>query len=114
MKILVTGSNGCVGSALKALCVNDTNYIFIERKDCDLTNREQTIELFKKISPNYVIHLASYVPGFYNIDKVASFLNNVRINENVLEGSNLAGIENGMFCLSVNMFTDTPSKLPIS
>lgn len=113
MKILVTGSNGCVGSALKSLCTNDNNWIFIERKDCDLTNRDQTINLFKTIGPDYIVHLASYVPGFYNIDKVASFSNNVRINENVLEASNLAGIERGMFCLSVNMFPETPSKFPM-
>lgn len=113
MKILVTGSNGCVGSALKSLCINENNWIFIERKDCDLTNRDQTINLFKTINPDYIIHLASYVPGFYNIDKVRSFSDNIKINENVLEASNLANIKQGMFCLSVNMFTDKPSKFPM-
>ncbi len=113
MKILVTGGNGCVGSALKSLCVGEDNWVFIERKDCDLTNREQTIALFSKIKPDYIAHLASYVPGFYNIDRVASFSSNVRINENVLEASHLAGVERGMFCLSVNMFPETPSKFPM-
>ena len=113
MKILITGSNGCVGSALKSLCTGEDNWVFIERKDCDLTNREQTIELFKKLQPNYVVHLPSYVPGFYHIDRVASFSNNVRINENVLEASNLSGVESGMFCLSVNMFPESPSKFPM-
>lgn len=113
MKILVTGSNGCVGSALKAICRNEDNFVFIERKDCDLTDRNKTIQLFNKISPNYVVHLASYVPGFYNIDRVASFSSNVRINENVLEASNLLGIENVMCCLSVNMFPENPSKFPM-
>ena len=84
MKILVTGSNGCVGSALKSQCIDEDGWIFIERKDCDLTDRKQTIELFNTIKPNYIVHLASYVPGFYNIDRVASFSNNVRVNENVL------------------------------
>ena len=109
MKILVTGSNGCVGSSLKSLCSEEDNWVFIERKDCDLTNRERTIDLVRTIGPDYIIHLASYVPGFYNIDKVSSFSNNVRINENVLEASNLAGIQNGMFCLSVNMFPEMPA-----
>jgi GDP-L-fucose synthase len=113
MKILITGGNGCVGSALKSLCMGDDDWIFIERKDCDLTNREKTIETFKNISPNYIIHLASYVPGFYNIDKVASFSKNVRINENVLEASHLSRIQKGMFCLSVNMFPEMPSKFPM-
>lgn len=113
MKILVTGSNGCVGSALKSQCIDEDNWIFIERKDCDLTDRKQTIEIFKTIKPSYVVHLASYVPGFYNIDKVASFSSNVRINENVLEATHLAGVEKGMFCLSVNMFPEVPSKFPM-
>lgn len=113
MKILVTGSNGCVGSALKSLCVGEDDWIFIERKDCDLTKRDLTIELFSNIKPDYVIHLASYVPGFYNIDRVSSFSTNVRINENVLEASHLAGVERAMFCLSVNMFPENPSKFPM-
>jgi len=113
MKILVTGSNGCVGSALRSLCTDEENWIFIERKDCDLTNREQTIHVFKHAKADYVIHLASYVPGFYNINKVDSFSANVRINENVLEASHLADIDRGMFCLSVNMFPEIPSKFPM-
>tara|TARA_R110000868_G_scaffold75946_6_gene218847 strand:- start:20275 stop:21171 length:897 start_codon:yes stop_codon:yes gene_type:complete len=113
MKILVTGSNGCVGSALKKACINDNNWIFIERSDCDLTNRDETLSVFKNVNPDYVIHLASYVPGFYNINKVASFSNNVRINENVLEACNTIGIERAMMCLSVNMFTENPSKFPM-
>lgn len=114
MKILITGSNGCVGNALKTVCKNNENeWIFLNRKDCDLINREHTIDYFKQISPGYVIHLASYVPGFYNIDKVSSFSNNVRINENVLEASHLAGAQKGMFCLSVNMLSESISQFPI-
>jgi GDP-L-fucose synthase len=112
MRTLITGGNGCVGNALKTLHTNQ-DWIFIERKDCDLTDRKITIELFQKIKPEYIIHLASYVPGFYHIDRVASFARNVRINENVLEASNLAGIERGMFCFSVNMFPEIPSKFPM-
>ena len=113
MKLLVTGSKGCVGSALRSLCVNESDWIFIERKDCDLTNREQTIELFKKLGADYLVHLASYVPGFYNINKVNSFSINVRINENVLEAAHLANMERGLFCLSVNMFPEFPPKFPM-
>lgn len=113
MKVLVTGGNGCVGSALKYKCAQDKNWIFIERKDCDLTNRDETIELFKSIRPDYVVHLASYVPGFYHINRVSSFSTNVRINENVLEASHLTDVQRGMFCLSVNMFPEIPSKYPM-
>lgn len=115
MKILVTGSDGCVGKSLKSICgKNDENsWIFINRNYCNLLNREDTIDLFKKIKADSIIHLASYVPGFYNIDKVASLNVNMRINENVLEASNASGIQSGAFCLSVNMFGDSPSKFPM-
>ena len=110
MTVLVTGGNGCVGHALKRIC---QDWVFIERKDCDLVNRESTIAIFKKIQPKYIVHLAAHAFGFYNIDKVASFSDNVRINENVLEASHLIGVERGMFCLSAGMFTETPSKFPM-
>lgn len=115
MKILVTGSDGCVGKSLKDICdkSEEHSWIFINRDCCDLLNRENTINLFKYIKADSIIHLASYVPGFYNIDKVSSFNINMRINENVLEASNISGIQNGAFCLSVNMFGDNPSKFPM-
>lgn len=113
MKVLVTGSSGCVGSALKAVCSNEPDWVFIERKDCDLTSKEKTIEVFNQIKPDCVVHLASYVPGFYNIDRVASFSNNVRVNESVLEAANLLKIKRVMCCLSVNMFPEVPSKFPM-
>lgn len=112
MKIIVTGSNGCVGSALRQICP-EGEWVFTTRNDCDFSNREQTIEFFKQHNPTYVVHLASYVPGFYNINKVASFSENVRINENVLEASHSVGVERGLFGLSVNMFREDSPRFPI-
>lgn len=113
--ILVTGSNGCVGKALQHNIINKENsWVFLDRHSCDLTNREQTIELFKLIKPDMIVHLAAYVPGFYNINKVNSFNINVRINENVLEAANLANVNKGLFCLSVNMFSETLNTFPLN
>lgn len=111
MRILVTGANGCVGKAVRSC--SDADWIFAGRSDCDLTDRDQTIRFFGRSAADYVVHLASYVPGFYNVSKVDAITTNVRINENVLEASRLAGIKRGMFCLSVTMFPDTPSKFPM-
>lgn len=113
MRVLVTGSNGCVGGAVQELCRDESNWVFSGRKDCDLTDRQQTIKFFQSIQPDYVVHLASYVPGFYNVNSVASFSDNVRINENVLEATHLAGVDRGMFCLSVHMFPEVPSRFPM-
>lgn len=46
MKLLVTGSDGMVGYALRQFAPNST--IFISRKDADLTNQKQTNEIFEK------------------------------------------------------------------
>lgn len=112
MKILVTGANGCVGKAVRSICVSE-DWSFAERKDCDLTDRDQTVKFFERSGADYVVHLASYVPGFYNVNKVDAIATNVRINENVLEASRKAGIGKGMFCLSVTMFQDSPLKFPM-
>lgn len=115
MKILVTGSSGCVGKALQTIPkIKDNQWIFLQRQDCDLVNREEVLKVFQEIKPAYIIHLASYVPGFYNIDKVSSFSTNIRINENVLEASHLSNINRGIFCLSANMFSPKLSNFPLN
>lgn len=111
MKIIVTGSSGCVGRETNYIGPHD--WVFLDRRDCDLTDRDAVRKCFEKFKPHAIIHLAAYVPGFYNIDRVASFSNNVRINENVLEACHQIGVQKGLFCLSSNMFPDNPVKFPI-
>jgi len=110
MKTLVTGGNGLVGSALKQL---NKDWLYVDRRTCDLTNRQDTLALFKTVQPDRLVHLAAYVPGFYKIDKVDSFAVNVRINENVLEAANVSNVNRAIFCLSVNMFPDNPLHYPM-
>lgn len=113
MRILVTGSNGCVGNALQSLKKESSCWIFSSRSDCNLVDRDEALHYFCKIKPDFVIHLAGVVPGFYNINRVASFSDNVRINENVLEACNFLEIERSLFCLSINMFPEMLSGFPI-
>lgn len=101
MRVLVTGANGLVGKALQQVA---PEWSYIARIDCDLARRADTICWFNNFKPDCVVHLASYVPGFYEIDKVKSFQENVRINENVLEATHSSGCKRGLFCLSANMF----------
>lgn len=114
MRTLVTGASGCVGMSLKnEVMKSEHEWVFVGSKDCDLRIRTDTLKLFEQTKPDYVVHLASYVPGFYNMDKVKSFSDNVKMNENVLEASYLSDVKKGIFALSINMFSDNPSKLPI-
>ena len=62
LNMLITGGTGMVGQAIKKL----ENKIpckcyFIGSKECDLTDYNQSKELFEKIKPTYVIHLAACV-----------------------------------------------------
>ena len=61
MTILVTGSNGLVGSALRELIKEDA--YFASREDADLTNYSETEDLFLRVKPEKVIHLAALVGG---------------------------------------------------
>jgi len=64
-KILVTGGNGLVGSAIRKVSVDypDYEYIYTNRNSCDLTIESDVKNLFHKCNPNYVIHTAAFVGG---------------------------------------------------
>ena len=63
------------------------NHSFVDFpiKNCDLTNYERTKELFERLRPQYVIHLAANVGGlFKNMNhKVEMYEVNTLINLNV-------------------------------
>jgi len=62
-KVLVTGANGLLGSAIKKI-VEQTNisdsYVFFDRFLLDITNRNQAIGIIKAVKPDYVINCAAY------------------------------------------------------
>ena len=81
--VLVTGGTGLVGSAIKHIVESESkndseSFIFLSSKDVDLTNKEATLELFRKHKPTHVIHLAALVGGLFknlrqNLDFFVSF-----------------------------------------
>ena len=105
-KILVTGGNGLVGSALKRSSGN--NLVFISREDVDLTDFLATRELFREIKPEKVIHLAAAVGGLGGnlVHSGEYFRNNININMNVLESSRLCGVEKLVCFMSTCVFPD--------
>lgn len=110
MKVLVTGGTGLVGSALKSISgdYDDYTFFFLSSKDCDLTNYEKTLNLFQRIRPEFVIHLAANVGGlFKNMNqKVQMYEVNTLINLNVLKCAHEVGVKKCVSCLSTCIFPD--------
>ena len=109
MKVLVTGSSGLVGSAIKNISPNyPYDFIFVSSRDADLTDYKQTWNLFNKHNPDYVIHLAACVGGlFKNMNyKVDMFEKNTLINFNVVKYSHTFKVKKLVCCLSTCIFPD--------
>jgi GDP-L-fucose synthase len=87
MTLLVTGSDGLVGSALRS--INPIDTYFATKKDADLRDMNQTLELFNRVNPTRVIHLAALVGGIGGNLMHSSdyFLDNLLINTNTLEAA---------------------------
>jgi GDP-L-fucose synthase len=116
MNLLVTGGTGLVGSALKNVIENNKFKVtYLSSKDCDLTNFENCYNLFKKIKPDFVIHLAANVGGlFKNMNfKVDMLEKNLLINYNVLKCSHLVNVKKVVSCLSTCIFPDK-TRYPIN
>ena len=107
-KILITGGRGLVGTAIKNIVENDTNYHFTNSSEADLSQYQSCYDLFKKHQPTKVVHLAANVGGlFKNInEKVDMLEQNIQINLNVVKCSHLFGVKKFIGCLSTCIFPD--------
>lgn len=111
MSILITGSNGLVGSALKNYLQEikyKSLYYYPSSGELNLTNYNQTYNYFKQVKPDIVIHLAANVGGlFKNMNyKAEMFDKNLLINFNVLKASHEVGVKKVISCLSTCIFPD--------
>ncbi len=120
MKILITGGNGLVGSAIKEFVFlekeenkgkstqNENEYLFISSKECDLTNINITRDYFSKCKPDAVVHLAAYVGGLFRnmSEKIKMYEINTQINYNILKICDELNINRVLSCLSTCIFPD--------
>lgn len=91
-RILITGASGLVGTALTSLLKNEgyENVLTPNYRDnafYDLLSSANTDNLFSTCRPDYVFHCAAKVGGIGGNmkDQHASYLDNLRINTNVVE-----------------------------
>lgn len=101
--ILVTGGTGMIGAAVKNI-LPEAN--FISSKDYNLLDESQTENMFQELKPDYVIHLAAKVGGVKaNYDNLGNFfLENIRINTNVLECSRKHNVKKVISLLSTCVY----------
>lgn len=66
MNILVTGGDGQLATCLKKITYNtDNHYIFMSKKELDITNIDEIEEVFEKYNFELIINCAAYT----NVDK---------------------------------------------
>lgn len=100
-KIFITGHRGLVGSALvRELQMRGYSNLFtVSRNEVDLTDPVKTKWFFSCITPDYVFHCAARVGGIK--DNIAHplefFLDNVRIQENVIINSAFYDVKKLLF-----------------
>jgi GDP-L-fucose synthase len=92
-KTLLTGAKGLVGSELSA--------DFKVGREINLTNFQETNDLFEKIKPTHVIHCAGKVGGIGgNMSAMGEyFYDNLMINTNVIESCRQHNVEK-LVCFS--------------
>lgn len=120
MKIIVTGSSGLLGKSLQKITglknnVNDTFY-FLTKSDCDLTDCMSVKKVFTDIQPDIVIHLASMVGGVYEnmSNNYNLFLQNTRINTNIIDACNTCKVKKLINILSTCIFPDQNVTYPLT
>lgn len=106
--ILVTGGNGVLGSAFKAIESDWPEYEFhyFSSKDMDLTDVEDTVLKVSFFQPDYIIHCAALSGGVGISAKHSATLlrDNVLMSINVLEAARICGVEKVIMSLSSGMY----------
>ena len=112
MKVLVTGGTSTVGKHLQLIL---PQAIYINSKDCDLTDYNQTFKIINEYSPDVIIHLAALVGGIQdNISRPVDYLEqNLLINLNVIKASYQSGVTKLIALASTCIFPDKVDEYPM-
>jgi GDP-L-fucose synthase len=117
-KILVTGGNGLLGSALKYETKNaNAEWIFVDSTDVNLLNLSEVQTIFLENNPTHVVHLAGIVGGLiFNMENnLDLFRLNHQINDNVLKAAaDSKSVKKVISCLSTCIFPSEDINYPIN
>jgi GDP-L-fucose synthase len=118
MKVLVTGSNGLLGTALKELLGD--NHVYHTRKDVDLLDEKLTNEYIthhvKNSGVDTIIHCAAKVGGVQanSTNNETFFVENYKINNNVITSSFENKVKNFVNLSSTCIFPDSCITYPLT
>jgi len=110
--ILVTGANGQLGSEIKEMSENysEFNFIFSDFDTLDITDEKAVVDFFTNTKPNYVINCAAYTA----VDKAESDIDKaIFINDTGLFNLNHASVINNAKLINVStdyVFDGTANK----
>jgi GDP-L-fucose synthase len=100
MTVIVAGATGLVGSAItKAFESHGRRVVGINRSIVDLLNYDATEAFIKKVKPTLVVDAAARVGGIgaNNAFPVEFLSNNIAIQNNLMQASHHAGVQNFVF-----------------
>ena len=113
-RIFLAGHNGMVGSSiLRKLKYNNYKNVFLlNKRKLNLLDQKKVYLYLKKIKPHIVIIAAARAGGIYaNSKKKACFIyENLQIQNNLINGSYLAGVKNLIFLGSSCIYPREISK----
>ena len=109
-RILVTGASGVMGVALitQLRAHGYRHVVAVSRQDCDLRRERATTSLFRAVRPDVVFHLAARVYGIMGNSQHGreAYLDNIRINTNVVESAHRARVKKVVAMGSTAMYSD--------
>ncbi len=120
MTIIVFGGTGLLGKNLRQYRFDTyqggNDWIFLGKKDCDLTKFDSVVSTLTRYKPICVINLAGYVGGLYkNIrENVKFFEENMLIGMNVIKACCECNVQKLISILSTCIYPDIVPSYPIT
>jgi GDP-L-fucose synthase len=108
-KVLVTGAAGLVGTALVAELQSFGYPVAgVTSADGDLRDARATEALVAEAAPDIVVHIAARVHGLMGNIRAQgrAFLDNIRMNTNVIEAARMAGVRKVVGMGSTAVYSD--------
>ena len=121
-KILVTGSNGQLGSQLKEICGSNPNYLFTDIDELNILDRNQVNSLFNSQKIDFVINCAAYtavdkaesepdLAEAVNATAVKNLIDGCKINDSKIIHISTDFVFDGM---KSSPYSETDSENPLS